>query len=151
MKKRYGSVPGIRLAFCLVLAAVSIVGITGCGKNQTQTPKISTIDGKVLLPSGKPVPGGKLVLCPETALQPDGRRLSADLGKDGSFTITSSEDQPIFAGRYKVFVVVTGDPKLRSLRKSIPEKYQNISDDDSDLFIDLGEGGTSLSVKLAKS
>lgn len=144
-------IPNRRLAIAFIIVASCSGCLLGCGKSRTQAPAVSAVSGKVSLASGKPIPGGKLVLCPEPALQPDGRRLSADLGKDGSFTIESSAEQPIFAGRYKVFVVVTGNPKLRSLRKAIPEKYQNISDDDSDLFIEVEEGGKELSVKLAKS
>lgn len=151
MKTQTASAPDCRLAIVLIALTICSTGILGCGESRTPPAAVSAVSGKVLLASGKPVPGGKLVLCPESSLQPDGRRLSADLGNDGSFTIESSAELPIFAGRYKVFVVVTGDPKLRSLRKAIPEKYQNIGDDDSDVFIDLEKGSKELSVKLAKS
>lgn len=140
------------------LWASSLLGIVGflalgagCGAGKPNLPTIAAVNGKVLLPSGKPIPGGKLVLCPTPELQPGGRRLSADLGKDGSFAIQGTEDTAIVAGKYKVFVVVAGDPKLRSLKKSIPEKYQSISDDESDLFVELADGGKELVVKLAKS
>jgi len=128
-----------------------LAGASGCGTGNSNLPTITAVNGKVLLSSGKPIPGGKLVLCPAAELQPGGRRLSADLDKDGSFSIEGGEETTIVAGKYKVFVVVTGNPKLRSLRKRIPEKYQSISDDESDLFVELADGGEELVVKLAKS
>lgn len=147
---RMRSGPGL-----LVLSSLGMLGLlataSGCGTGGPSLPTIPAINGKVLLSSGKPIPGGKLVLCPTPGLRPSGRRLSADLGNDGSFLIEGSEEKAIVAGKYKVFVVVSGNPKLRALKKRIPEKYQSISEDDSDLFVELEDSGKELVVKLAKS
>lgn len=142
---------------CLRNAALAAVCalVIGCGKSTPSVPLVSSVTGKVVLASGKPLPAGKIVLEPTSDLRQtvrNAKRFSADVNKDGSFTIEGgSEESPLLAGEYKVFVVVGHDPQLKAIKKLVPEKYQSISEDDSDLFVDLAEQSQDVVVKLKSS
>ena len=115
--------------------------VVGCGKAAPSVPVVPSVSGKVVLASGKPLPVGKIVLEPTSELRQtvrNAKRVSADVRKDGTFTIEAGgETSPILAGEYKVFVVVGHDPRLKAIKRQVPEKYQSISEDDSDLYVDL--------------
>ena len=77
--------------------------------------------------------------------------MSADINKDGTFSIrSSSEESKIVATEYKVFINVSSDPRLRSLRSQVPQKYQDIGEDETDLLVNLAEQSDSLVLKMTK-
>ena len=53
--------------------------------------------------------------------------------------------------RYKVFVGLN-DPKFRSLKRQVPEKYLDVSEDEfeTDLFMNLDEQASSVVLKMTK-
>lgn len=136
-----------------MLAAFSLV--LGCGTAAPGLPLVPSVTGKVVLANGKPLPVGKIVLEPTSELRQavrTAKRFSADVKKDGTFTIAAGDEaSPILAGEYKVFVVIGHDPRLKGIKKQVPEKYQSISEDDSDLYVDLAQQSQDVVVKLKSS
>ena len=50
----------------IIVVAVACCILSGCGTSSLgDLPKVSQMQGKVLLPTGKPLTGGKLVLRPK--------------------------------------------------------------------------------------
>lgn len=140
----------------LGILAVSVLPVVlGCGKAAPNIPVVPLVTGKVVLANGKPLPAGKVILEPTGELRQiaaNARRLSGEVDKKGVFTIEGDgESTPILAGEYKVFVVIGHDPRFKAVRKQVPEKYQSISEDDSDLFVDLAQQSQDVVLKLKSS
>ena len=79
-------------------------------------------------------------------------RLSADVNEDGTFIINPSDNQTrIIVSKYKVFVGLN-DPKYRSLRRLVPEKYLDVREDEfeTDLFMNLNEQTSGIVLKMTK-
>jgi len=118
-------------------------------------PEVSTVSGKVLLSSGKPLTTGRVMLRPAPGLAKatrKARRVIAEIGNDGQFKIDSAGiEAPILAGEYKVYIILGNDSRMKSLKKQVPEKYRSMEDDESDLVVNLGEQTDSIVLKLAKS
>jgi hypothetical protein len=79
------------------------------------------------------------------------KRLSADINEDGTFIIRPDEKTKIIATNYKVFVGLN-DPKFRILKRQVPEKYLDISEDEfeTDLFMNLDDQASSIVLKMTK-
>ena len=136
----------------VLLCGLVAVGTLGCGSAGPSVGSVDTVKGTVLLPTGKPLKGGRVVLQPTGEFCRVAKPVTADLEKDGTFVIDSSDSETgIAAAEYKVFVVLSGSPQLRSLRRSVPEKYQSISDDETDLFVNLAEQADGLVLKMNKN
>ena len=81
------------------------------------------------------------------------RNLSGDINADGSFTIRSNDiDRAIIATDYKVFISLNTDPKHRGLKRLVPKKYQDVTEDDfeTDLFVNLAEQADGIVLKMTK-
>ena len=95
--------------------------------------------------------GGKLVLRPNGGAIRGARPMSVDINKDGTFLIQStSKESKIVAAEYKVFINVSSDPRLRGLRSQVPQKYQDIGEDETDLFVNLAEQADGIVLKMTK-
>lgn len=131
-----------------------MVMMSGCSDSTVNVPEVSTVSGKVLLSSGKPLTAGRVMLRPASSLTKatrKARRVIADVGNDGQFKIdTATAEVPILAGEYRVYIILGNDPRMKSLRKQVPEKYRSMEDDESDLIVNLGEQTESIVLKLAK-
>ena len=138
--------------FPLMIGVMLCCISTGCGSAQLgNAPEVSEVNGTVLLPTGRPLKGGKLVLRPNGGAVRGARAMSADINKDGTFSIrSSSEESKIVATEYKVFINVSSDPRLRSVRSQVPQKYQDIGEDETDLLVNLAEQSDILVLKMTK-
>jgi hypothetical protein len=124
----------------------------GCGTSGSEALKeVSEVSGTILLPTGRPLKGGRLMLRPSSGVQ-GATRLSADVNEDGTFIIQPSDVKTkIIATNYKVFVGLN-DPKFRILKKQVPEKYLDVREDEfkTDLFINLDEQAGGIVLKMTK-
>ena len=140
--------------FCSILL-LGLLGCvsTGCGSSSLDGAKeVPEVNGTVLLPTGTPLKGGKILLRPCGGVR-NARKLSGDISTDGSFTIRSNDkDKTIIATDYKVFISLNTDPKHRGLKRLVPEKYQDVSEDDfeTDLFVNLAEQADGIVLKMTK-
>ena len=140
------------------LFSVMVLGLlgclsTGCGSSSLDGAKeVPEVNGTVLLPTGTPLKGGKILLRPCGGVR-NARKLSGDINTDGSFSIRSNDkDQTIIASDYKVFISLNTDPKHRGLKRLVPKKYQDVSEDDfeTDLFVNLAEQADGIVLKMTK-
>lgn len=133
-----------------VLGALAVVmAVFGCGKTPPPVTVVPEVNGKVLLAKGTPLRGGKIVFRPAGGLRP---AVSADIHKDGSFTIDGTAHQaPVVPGEYQVFILFGKDPQHKTLRAQVPQKYQRMSDEESDLFVTIAEEAKTLVVTLGRS
>ena len=123
----------------------------GCGTSSPGVLKeVSEVSGTILLPTGRPLKGGTLMLRPYGGVR-GVKRLSADINEDGTFIIRPDEKTKIIATNYKVFVGLN-DPKFRILKRQVPEKYLDISEDEfeTDLFMNLDDQASSIVLKMTK-
>ena len=123
----------------------------GCGTSSSEALKeVSEVSGTILLPTGRPLKGGNLMLRPFGGVR-GVKRLSADINEDGTFIIRPDEKTKIIATNYKVFVGLN-DPKFKSLKRQVPEKYLDVSEDEfeTDLFMNLDEQASSVVLKMTK-
>ena len=138
--------------FAVILGGVFCSFSMGCGSLQLDNAaEVSEVNGTVFLPTGRPLKAGKLVLRPNSGTVRGAAPMSADINKDGTFTIQSSgKESKIIAAEYKVFINVSSDPRLRSLRSQVPQKYQDIGEDETDLFVNLAEQADGIVLKMTK-
>ena len=109
--------------FSVILLGLLGCVSTGCGTSSPSDVKVvPEVSGTVLLPTGRPLKGGQILLYPFGGVR-GADRLSADINEDGKFVIKSdSKKQKIVASEYKVFIRLSGDPNSRSLERIVPEK-----------------------------
>jgi hypothetical protein len=83
----------------LALMAGLAIGFAGCGDpNSAGTLKVYPVKGQVLLPDGKPLTSGQVVLVSnEKAME-----FTGELGSDGNFQIKTSYGDGAPEGTYKV-------------------------------------------------
>ena len=95
--------------------------VSGCSESTVNVPEVSTVSGKVLLSSGKPLTTGRVMLRPAPSLAKatrKARRVIAEIGNDGQFKIDSAGiEAPILAGEYKVCLLYTS-PSPRDVEES---------------------------------
>lgn len=100
------------LAACLLAAGCSM---------ESDAPKSATlypVKGKVTLPGGKPLSGGRVVLVSADGLIAPG----GSVGSDGTFTIKSGDDaEGAPAGDYKVRI--EPDPAAKKGKPPFPPRY----------------------------
>ena len=128
----------------------------GCGTSGSEVRKdakeVSEVSGKVLLPTGRPLKGGRLILRPFGGVK-NATRFYADIDGEGTFTAKSDgAKQKIVATTYKVFISLGGDLKNRLLEKVVPEKYLDVREDDyeTDLFVNFNEQTSGIVLKMTK-
>lgn len=141
-----------KLVLAFTVTSLLSVVLAGCGRGRPEVDLVDSVRGKVLLPTGKPLKGGRVVLRPTAALHGVAGPVTAEVASDGSFAIEGSDSgKKLAAGEYKVFVNLSGNPRLRMLRRQVPEKYQSIDDDESDLIVDLAKQAEGFVLKMNKN
>ncbi len=148
--KMFSSV-NTKVIFLIMLFGLLACVSGGCGTSSSVSLKeVSEVSGTILLPTGRPLKGGTLMLRPYGGIR-GVKRLSADINEDGTFTIRPDEKTKIIATTYKVFVGLN-DPKFRILKKQVPEKYLDVSEDEfeTDLFMNLDEQASNVVLKMTK-
>ena len=146
----FSSVNIKRIFLVMLLGPLGWVN-AGCGTSSSEALKeVSEVSGTILLPTGRPLKGGKLMLRPFGGVR-GVKRLSADINEDGTFIIRPDEKTKIIATNYKVLVGLN-DPKFRILKRQVPEKYLDISEDEfeTDLFMNLDDQASSIVLKMTK-
>jgi hypothetical protein len=109
-----------RIAAALALA----LGAAGCSRLPDAPPQAYPVRGKVVLADGQPLRGGRVVFHPRTG----GKEAVAELGADGSFTLTSfKRDDGALPGDYVVTVIPytykTGNPVAVPQEAQVPQRY----------------------------
>lgn len=117
--------------------------LAGCGSGQPVPKPVANIEGKVLLPKGKPLEGGRILLKGKGA----GGTVLADIDKDGSFEVDNNE--VVLQGDYEVYLVFRYNSATeRKLIRYVPAKYREIGEGDSDISVTLSEDNQNITVKL---
>jgi hypothetical protein len=137
---------GIPLLLLIFLAA-------GCGpKKGPDLPKPMEASGKITLPDGEPLPGGRVELKPANAKGASVEAF-ADVDPDGSFKLMSYKPgDGAVPGSYKVTISPfdyrskTGSPTKVAFANRIPAKYLEASS--SDLTVEIKQGLNKLDLRL---
>ena len=148
--KMFSSV-NIKVIFLVMLLGPLAWINVGCGSSSPGALKeVAEVSGTILLPTGRPLKGGNLMLRPYGGVR-GVKQLSADINEDGTFVIRPDEKTKIIATNYKVFVGLN-DPKFRALKRQVPEKYRDVSEDEfeTDLFMNLAEQADGIVLKMTK-
>lgn len=75
----------------------------------------------------------------------------ADINSDGSFTIErTSAKKPVVPGDYHVYVVFDRDAKHQNFRSDVPDRYQRVRDDESDLCVTTDDDSKELVAMLKR-
>lgn len=115
--------------------------LAGCGSGKPIPKPVANLEGKVLLPKGKPLQGGRILLKGNTGT------VLADIDKDGNFELDG--DEVVLQGDYEVYLVFRYNSATeRKLIRYVPAKYREIGEGDSDISITLGEDNQHITVKL---
>jgi hypothetical protein len=127
-------------------AALMMIGLVvagGCNRNGPTLPDTVQAKGKILLPSGQPLSGGRLEL---KATEPPSIDAFADIQKDGTFVVQSfTKEGGAVPGNYIVVVspfdyhAKGGNPRLLPYADSIPAKYKDASSSDLKVAIESGK------------
>ena len=126
----------------VILTFLSIL-LAGCGSGKTVPKPVANIEGKVLLPKGKPLEGGRILLKGKGT----GGTVLADIDKDGSFEVDNNEI--VLQGDYEVYLVFRYNSATeRKLIRYVPAKYREIGEGDSDISVTLSEDNQNITVKL---
>ncbi len=138
----------MKMMHALVVAFVCVSLHSGCGSTTPVVQSLDEVTGKVLLPQGVALKGGKLVLRPAGGLR---RPVAADIQQDGTFVLDSSaEKAPVLPGTYDVYLVFDDTPQGRKLQRSVPAKYRKLTDEDSDVSVTLDETPQEVLVRLKR-
>ena len=96
------AIPAVR-TFATALPVALLLSLAGCGADPVAGPgtePLFPVKGQVLLPGGKPLTSGTVVLLPSSGQSSSPR---GELGPDGSFTLkTRGDREGAPAGQYKV-------------------------------------------------
>lgn len=129
------------LLFGFLVVSAGLLSGCGEGSYSTSGEKVYPVKGKVLLASGKPLNGGKVLFLPKKEV---GLAATGKIGADGSFTVTSADGREGAAeGDYKIRIepdesVYSKRTKTGSL-KSLPFPASYMDED--------GDTGLTASVK----
>ena len=131
-----------RAALLMIVLAVT----AGCNRNGPTLPDTVQASGKILLPNGQPLPGGRLEL---KATEPPSIDAFADINKDGTFVVQSfTKEGGAVAGTYIVVIspfdyhAKGGSPQKLPYASSIPAKYKDASSSDLKVTIESGKDNT---------
>lgn len=133
----------MRRVFSFGLVAILASGCTG---GPPTPPEGVEVGGKVVLAGGSPLKGGTLLLRPVAGIH----GASAPIQPDGSFALADpSGRKAVVPGKYQVYVLLN-DPRHRSLRASIPARYQDSENGDSDVIVEVREPKKDLVIRLKR-
>ena len=131
-----------------VMLLLGLAALTsGCGeaKFDTSHESVYPVKGKVLLNSGKPLNGGKVLFLPKKAV---GLTATGTIGSDGTFSLTSADGREGAAeGEYKVRI--EPDPSVYAKNKG-PGALKNLPF--STVYMDEdGDTGLTAAVKPSEN
>jgi hypothetical protein len=131
--------------FLIVMSAA----VVGCSSSAPPLPAVVPVQGKILLASGEPLRGGRLIFSPKESL--GGIEPFADVDKDGSFTVTTYQlNDGCVPGQYVVSVTPyafkSGTPVKLPIAQQIPSRY--LSSEKSDLVVEITPDNSAITLKL---
>jgi hypothetical protein len=134
----------------ILILVVSLLPLGGCTRQRPALPQPVPARGKVLLPSGQPLRGGRIQF---NRLDPPNVDAFGDVATDGSFTLTTYQpDDGAVPGRYVVTISPynykhkSGNPVKLESAAQIPAKY--LEADTSKLEVEIADRENVLEVKL---
>jgi hypothetical protein len=120
---------------------LAALAVAGCGESTITQPTVTTypVEGKILLPDGKPLAEGTVTFVPKADT---GRDAVGKIRPDGSFTLTTYKpDDGAAAGEYDVQIdsdQTIPDPSSKTKKRNVlPAKYR--------------EGGLTATIKPEKN
>ena len=135
------------ILFVLVLG---LLPLAGCARRGPALPETVAARGKVLLPNGQPMRGGRIQL---NKIDPPSVDSFGDVAADGSFTLTTyTLDDGAVPGRYVVTISPynyrhkSGSPVKADGAAQIPAKY--LETETSKLEVEVKDGENVLEVRL---
>jgi hypothetical protein len=133
-------------------AIVTALVLAGC-QHGPSMPAAVPVKGQVLLPGGAPLRGGRLNFYPKDPSGLGGIEPFADVGQDGTFTVTTyQENDGAIPGSYVVTIEPVnyrakgGNPAPLANAGQIPKKYQDKGT--SDLTAEVKNEATELKLQL---
>jgi hypothetical protein len=134
----------------VLVLALGLLALAGCGNSVPALPGAVAARGKVVLPNGQPLRGGRIQF---SRLDPPNVDAFGDVAADGSFTLTTYKpDDGAVPGSYVVTISPynyrhkSGSPVKVDGAAQIPAKYLEAGT--SDLKVEITEGENVLEVKL---
>jgi hypothetical protein len=116
-------------------------------------PAVVPVKGKILLPSGEPLRGGRLNFLPKNEAGLGGIEPFADIGQDGSFVVTTYQEKDgAIPGAYVVTIspidyhAKGGNPLPLPNAGQIPKKY--LGKETSDLTAEVKHEATELTLQM---
>lgn len=132
-----------------VVLGLTLAALAGCQERggPPPAPPGVPVSGKVLLPTGSPLSGGRLVLRPVEGIH----GATGKVQKDGTFTLTDTDGkEAVVPGKYQVYVTFT-DPADQASKGAVNRRYQNTEDGDSDVTVEVeAKATTNLVVRLKR-
>lgn len=103
-----GSVPGASAGWLAGIGLALVTGLSGCGDQENWAPAVTDaafpVQGKVLLPGGKPLDSGRVEFYP---VREPGLLAHGAIRPDGSFELqTRREGDGAIPGDYKVRILI---------------------------------------------
>src|SRR5271157_6391132 len=124
----------------MVAAGLMISGLSGCGGPTYSTPPVYPVKGQVLLPDGKPLTSGQVVLVSNQDVEFPGK-----VGSDGRFSIKSGAGDGAPEGEYKVRIEpepqpgTAGRAKRGAANLPFPAKYSHEMTSDLKVTVEPGD------------
>ncbi len=124
-------------------AALSLLGLAGCGGPGPYTGSLYAVRGRVLLADGSPLTGGTVKFIPMRGGLPASGRIAAD----GTFSLKSKSRDGAAPGEYKVRIEPSAELLVRKGRAApklpFAAKYREY-DGDTGLTATINAGETQL-------
>ena len=130
-----------------IITLLVAIFLIGCSSSVSEVPTVEVVQGKVLLPQGKPLKGGRLMLRREGGLN---KPLIANIDENGTFKMNDDPSCPVLEGNYEVYLIFNHTLEERKLARYVPEKYRDLGDEDSDLRVTLRNDNEKIIVKLKR-
>jgi hypothetical protein len=134
-----------------ILLLFPLALLAGCTSQGPTLPATVEARGKVLLPDGRPLPGGRVTLNPQAATEVEA---FGDVNPDGTFTLTTYKPgDGAVPGTYVVTVSPfnyrskTGSPTKIAAAGQIPARYGDAGTSGLKVTINP-DGGNDLTLKL---
>lgn len=126
-----------------------ILGVlVGCGSAKPlPAPTTVPVSGKILLASGSPLTGGRVMFKPK---DPAMQEATSDVGPDGSFALTTFTNKDgALPGEYVVVVELVSykSGSAQPVRAQVSRKYLDAKTSDLVVTVKVGEGPMTLQMK----
>lgn len=133
----------VRALGMVAAAGLMISGLSGCGEPTYSIPTVYPVKGQVLLPDGKPLTSGQVVL-----VSKQDREFPGKLGSDGRFSIKTPSGEGAPEGEYTVRIEpesqAGGGGRTRTGTVNFPFPVKYTDDSTSGLKVTVKPGENNL-------